>query len=391
MMSILVDMRSKPRRVFKLLPPFLADLRKRTRCSGINLIQASVLFLALSGVYCFGVGRARYQAISDFLVRQPMPPGMAIPSVIGGTLGGPNMFGSLEDGRYLAVYLHSPEVMGRVFRNLLTEGRYLRRLPDLLTGIPADANRDEQLAFFRRQVHIWPQELTGVIQVTTTALDPKAALVLNRMLLNEAQAFVNEMNQSISREQLSFARLEVDRARQLLNQATGRLNAFQSQSGQLNPIQESTATSNFITALEGKLVELRVEEASLRRQFRDPLAPEVQIVSDQVQELQSQIRSERAALVNPSGRDLGGRATEAMRLQNEVVFATEGLKAAMLAVENSRMDSQRQLKFLVTLSDPIEPINQYWDWRWKAFLGTGGVLITAWGLVSFVSGIQKRI
>jgi len=133
-----------------------------------------------------------------------------------------------------------------------------------------------------------------------------------------------------------------------------------------------------------------VEEAGLRRQFRDPQAPEVQAVADQVQELQRQIQEERASVVNPQGRALSSRASEAMKLQNEVTFATEGLKAAMLAVENSRMESQRQLKFLVMLSDPQAAAVQDWNWRWQAFLGAIGGLVVAWGLVGFVSGVRRR-
>ena len=137
-------------------------------------------------------------------------------------------------------------------------------------------------------------------------------------------------------------------------------------------------------------MELKVEEASLRRQFRDGQAPEVQLVADQVEELERQIRDERAKLVSPAGRDLSGRALEAKKLQNDVTFATQALQASMTAVENSRMESQRQLKFLVMLSDPRQPDRQDWNWRWQVFLGTIGVLVALWGVLSFVGGIRRR-
>ena len=350
-----------------------------------------VALVSAAAVYCFGIGRARYQAISDFLVRQPLPPAMATPSVVGALLGGgPAMLGSLEDGRYLAVHLHSPEVMQRVFLQLLREGRYKRQLPDLAAGIGNTANPDQQLAFFRRQVQVWPQELSGVIQLTTTGFDAVTALRLNNLLLQEAKAFVNQMNQSMSRDQLGFAQQEVERARQRLNQSTDKFNQFRSRYGQLDPVLESTATSGYITALEAKLVELRVEEASLRRQFRDPKAPEVQFVTDQVQELQRQINTERTNLATPKGRDLGGRASQALKLQNDVLFATEGLRAAMTAVENSRMESQRQLKFIVMLSEPRKPYMQAWDWRWKGLLGSAGIAVTAFGVSSFLQDVKDR-
>ena len=349
------------------------------------------VFVVLAGMYSFGIGRASFQASSDFLVRQPMAPSMVAPSVIGTSLGSPTMLGSLEDGRYLAVYLHSPEVMERTFQQLLEEERYRRQGWDLLAGLPANATGDQQLDFFRRQVRVWPQELSGVIQLTTTGLDAATAQRLNQLLLQEAKAFVNEMNQSISREQLRFAEQEVERARTRLNDATGKLNAFQVRYGQLDPVQESQATSNYITALEAKLVELKVEEASLRRQFRDGLAPDVQLVADQVEELERQIRDERAKLVSPAGRDLSGRALEAKKLQNDVTFATQALQASMTAVENSRMESQRQLKFLVMLSDPRQPNRQDWNWRWQVFMGTIGVLVAMWGVLSFVGGIRRLV
>lgn len=369
--------------------------RLRRSLQGLQLPKPSPLgiglvLVALSGMYCFGIGRARFQSRADFLMRQPMAPGMAAQAVVGPVLGAPSMLGSLEDGRYLAVYLHSPEVMRRTFEQLLTEGRYRRQGWDQWAGIDSNANGDEQLDFFRRQMRVWPQELSGVIQLTTTGLDGATARRLNELLLQEAQAFVNEMNQSISREQLRFAEQEVERAQVRLNEANGKLNAFQVRYGQLDPVQESLATSNYITALEAKLVELKVEEGSLRRQFRDGQAPEVQFVADQVAELERQISDERAKLVSPQGRDLSGRALEAMRLRNNVTFATESLRAGMTAVENSRMESQRQLKFLVMLSDPREPDGQDWNWRWQVFLGTIGLLVALWGVISFVGGIRRR-
>jgi capsular polysaccharide transport system permease protein len=383
----------------------IVDLRRRVqsitwpqalsvaRIKPIHLNRASLLIgvVGAAALYFMGIGRARYQSTSDFLVRQPLPPAMAAPSVVGALLGGPAMLGSLEDGRYLAVYLHSPEVMQRVFVRLLKEGRYQRRAPDVLSGIGSNANTDQQLAFFRRQVQVWPQELSGVIQLTTTGLDPATAVRLNQLLLQEAQQFVNQMNQNISRDQLNFAQQEVERARRTLNQATDKLNIYKARYGQLDPVQESVATSSYITALEAKLVELKVEEASLKRQFRDPKAPEVQFAADQVQELQKQIQAERQTLASPRGRNLGGRASEAMKLQNEVIFATESLRAAMTAVENSRMESQRQLKFLVMLSVPQKAASQNWDWRWKGFAGAIGISIALMGITSFVSGVNKRI
>lgn len=348
------------------------------------------LLIGLAAFYSFAIGRPRYQTTSDFLVRQPMAPGMMTPSALGAVLGGPTISGSLEDGRYLEVYLRSPEVMKRVFYRFYNQDLYTRRRPDLLAGVGRKDNFNQLLSFYQRQVKVLPQETSGVIQLSTTGFDPSTALSLNLLLLEEAREFVNRMNQVISKKQMEYALQEVRLAQDLLDNATASLNAFNANNRQLDPVQEASGSTNYVISMEAKLVELKVEEGSLRRQFRDPQAPEVQIVADQVRELQNQIQKERASLVSPTGRNYGAKAIEATKLQNQVEFATQSLKSAMLAAETSRMESQRQLKFLVILSKPQIPEMQDWNWRWQLFLGLIAGSLALRGVWGFVFGLKAR-
>ena len=66
---------------------------------------------------------------------------------------------------------------------------------------------------------------------------------------------------------------------------------------------------------------MKVEEATLRRQYRDPDAPEVAFIADQVRELERQIREERQKAVSENGRDLNRLATQATSLRSDVEFA----------------------------------------------------------------------
>lgn len=350
----------------------------------------AVAILALAGVYFFGVGRNRYHVVADFIVRQPETPSSTGSSLLGPIVAGPTMLGSIEDGRFLAVYLNSPEVMRRIFQRLNPQDSYAREGRDPFAGMPPNQNFDQQLAFFRRQITIWPQELSGVIRLTTIGLDPNTAYQLNRLLIAEAEGFLNTTNQAISRDQQAFAEKEVTTAREKFQQAQRRLAAFQDQYGLIAPTKEAEATSTYITALESKLVDLKVQEASLKRQYKDPQSPEVAYVTDQVAELQRQIAEERALLVTPQGKDLNTRLAQGKQLENEVTFASEQLTAALQAATNSRQRSQMQLKFLVVLSDPTVPQQPYLDWRWKGFLASVGILIVVWGSSSFILGVVNR-
>jgi capsular polysaccharide transport system permease protein len=355
----------------------------------LPVLLAGMVLLG-SAIYFFNIGRNRYQAQSSFIVRLPEAPPSTGTSLLGNTLAGPTMMGSLEDGRFLAVYLTSPEVMKKVFLSMQPDIAWGRNGRDPFAGIKPNANFDEQLQFFRRQVFVVPQDLTGVINLTTVGLAPEPAYRLNQQLLREAELFLNRVNQEISATQQQFAEQEVQRARQRLDRASLAFNAFKNQYGELNPEQTAAGTSSYITMLESKLVELKVQEASLKRQFKDYSTPEVAYVTDQVRELERQIEQERADMVNPDGRDLNRIVAEGSKLETEVILATEALKSAITSADNSRQRSQQQVKFLVRLAEPQIPVLQHLDWRWKGFLATLGIIIALWGVRSFALGVVER-
>jgi len=235
-----------------------------------------------------------------------------------------------------------------------------------------------------------PQPLSGSVIMTTSGFTPDQAFNLNNALLKESRRFVNEVNQSINADQNKFARKEVQIAEINLKAATRKLELFREKNGNLSVETEQATTSSFISGLESQLVELKVEEAALRRQYRDPNAPEVAYVADQVKELEVQIRQERARAVSKTGRDLNTLALEEAGLLSDVEFATETLQSARLAADNSRRESQRQLKFVVVLSQPQLAVKPDQNWRWQAFLASVGIIVVAWGVGGFILNAMRK-
>ena len=348
-------------------------------------------FLAFSAVYCFVIGRDRYKTVSEFVIQQAAPLNTSSSSVLTGAASSPQVMSSLVDGQYLQVYLASPNVMKKLYPKPSTlEELYKINSPDIFSGLPAGSSMPQQLAFYRKQLSIAPQPLTGSVIVTTNGFKPDQALELNKSLLVQSRRFINEVNQSINKEQNLFAIKEVEIAEANLKQATQKLEAFQEKHGKLNVETEQAATSSFISELESRLVDLKVEEAALRRQYRDPDAPEVSFVADQVREMESQIREERQKSVSDDGRDLNGLAIQEAALRSDVAFDTKALQSARLAADNSRRESQRQLKYVVMLSQPQKAVAPDSNWRWQAFLGSIGIVVVAWGVGGFLLAAMKK-
>ena len=348
-------------------------------------------FLAASAFYCFVVGRDRYTATSEFVIQQALPLDGRSASVLSGSGSAPSVLISLLDGQYLQVYLESSDVKNRLFPDgKKFEQDYRPTFPDLRTGLPSNSSAPAQLNFYRKQLFVAPQPLTGTVILSTSGFTAEQAFNLNNDLLKQARRFVNEVNQSINADQNQFAKKEVQLAQDNLKQAARSLEVFQEKHGNLSVGEEQAATSSFIAGLESQLVELKVEEAALRRQYRDPNAPEVSFVADQVRELQLQIRQERDRAVSENGRDLNTLALEEAKLISDVEFARKTLQSARLAVDNSRRESIRQLKFVVVLSQPEMPVSPDPNWRWQAFLASIGVVVVAWGVGGFILNAMRK-
>ena len=349
------------------------------------------LFLATSAFYCFVIGRDRYTSVSEFVIQQAAPLETSSASVLAGAAAAPQVLTSLVDGQYLQVYLASAEVKNRLFPNLVSlEKGYKQSFPDVFSGLSSGSSSPQQLSFYRKQIQISPQPLSGSVIIRTVGYGPEQAFSLNQSLILQSRRFVNEVNQSISADQNLFAQKEVELAEKNLEKASRTLEIFQEKFGQLSVESEQAATSSFISGLESRLVDLKVEEATLRRQYRDINAPEVSFVADQVRELEKQIGKERQKSVSENGRDLNSLAIQESSLRSNVEFATDSLQSARLAADNSRRESKRQLKFVVMLSQPQRPIAPDQNWRWQAFLGSIGIIVVAWGVGGFILAAMKK-
>lgn len=349
------------------------------------------LFLSVSAFYCFIIGRDRYTSVSEFVIQQATPLNTTTASVLAGTTAAPQVLTSLVDGQYLQVYLESFDVKTRLFpdENKL-KSDYRIKFPDVWAGLPNNSSSPNQLSFYRKQLSVAPQPLSGSVVLTTSGFTPEQALNLNNRLLDQSRRFVNEVNQSINADQNKFAKKEVQLAEMSLKSATKKLELFQEKHGNLNVETEQAAASAFISGLESRLVDLKVEEAALRRQYRDPNAPEVSFIADQVRELQAQIAEERSRAVSEQGRDLNTLAIQEAGLKSDVEFASQSLQSARLAADNSRRESQRQLKFVVVLSQPQLPVEPDHNWRWQAFLASLGIVVVAWGVGGFVLNAMRK-
>jgi capsular polysaccharide transport system permease protein len=370
--------------------PLLASkpqlLRPLRRLSVAKTLVA--LPIVLSGIYFFGIARDRYFTRSDFVIRKA-----AEVDAVAGTGGLASLLGrgdqaSLEDSRYLKTYLQSPQVLSDLNRVFNIRKFYALQPNDPFAGIGETASQEKLLQFFKKQVSVSLDEISGTIVLRTVGLDPKSSFNLNRFMLVKSEQFVNRLNQDISLKQLRFAERELVTSRGRLEVAKNKLLAYQDANAVVNPKDEVELAGQTIGKMQEKLVELRVELATLKRQFKDPNEPEVEAVADQARELQKQIANERRSIVSARGVGLNRKVADVVKLESDVSFATDSYKLALGSVEKARIESKRQQKFMALLSAPQLPEDPQNGWRAKGFLTVAAICFVGFSLTKFVFGMQ---
>ena len=140
----------------------------------------------------------------------------------------------------------------------------------------------------------------------------------------------------------------------------------------LNLNQELLASSNLISSLENKLIDLKLQLAVLKRQFIDQGAPEIIYQESQIEELKKQIQEERNLLVSPSGKNFGEKATNLARLEANYQFSNDLYKSSLSASEN-KIRQSAATKIYVTIT--ILARKRMVLLRYKGFLTSVSVLL----------------
>jgi capsular polysaccharide transport system permease protein len=353
-----------------------------------SVSQLILLPILAAAVYFYGVARDRYVTRSDFVIRKAEDAANADGNSLGSLLGRSNQL-SLEDARFLKTYLQSPQVLKDLSRTFDLDKAYAPDKKDPFAGIQPDLSAEKRLKFFKKQVSVGLDEISGAVVLRTVAFDPSSSHDLNRFMLSKSEEFVNRLNQDISVKQLNFAEEELRRARGKLEQAKNQLINYQNANAVvIDPKGEAGLATATISKLQERLVDRKVELATLKRQYKDPREPEVLAVADEAKELEQQIAQEKRLLVATDGRNLNRKAAEVVKLESEVNFATDTYKLALTSVEKARVESKRQQKFMALLSAPQMPEDPQNDWRTRGFVTVLASCLVIVGLTKFVLGMQ---
>ncbi len=353
-----------------------------------NYLLVAAGSLLITTIYFYGIGRNRYITSADVVVRKSQNESSTTFS-LGAFLGSGNT-GSLEDARYLKTYLLSTQVLEDLEEKMPFVNLNKKKFPDVFAGLNTNISREEKYFFYRKQVSVTLDEISGILKVTTIGFEPSTSLNINNFLLNQAELFVNKLNQDIYKKQLDFAKKQVTDNLEKLEIAQNELQSFQLKNKSLDLSFDAATTNNLIATLESNLAQKKVELATMKKKFVSPKAPEVLDVLNLVEEIEKMIENERRAVVSPEGKNLNKKVAKLNNLRSKLAFAEDLYKSALSTSESTRIDSLQQQRFLAIVSKPVLAEQQYLYWRHKGFLTVIVIITIIYFLSKFLLGLSEN-
>lgn len=340
--------------------------------------------MLLAIVYYAIFASNRYVSVAQAVVRQANSEGQATMPGLALMVAGINP-ASREETLYLREYITSTDMLKVLESKLPFREHYADQYKDPLYWISVTASREDMLAYYQRMVKAHYDEMTGLLRVEVQAFTPEFAETVLQIILEESERFVNELSHAMAHDQLRFAQSELTLARKHYEQKTLEMVEFQNNNELVNAQASAESRAMIIGTLEADLTKQRANLKALKSTLGEN-TPQVRQQSVRIRALEQQLEAEKKTLVSNAAQ--GGRLNEiASRyrdLEIDVGIALESYKAAVVAVENARIEAGKKIRSLVKVVVPNMPDSAVYPSRvynlFTLFLG----LLLVYGITRFI-------
>jgi capsular polysaccharide transport system permease protein len=313
-----------------------------------------ILPLALAAIYYGVFATDRYVSSAQVVVRQDGGnPGAAVPG-LATLLTGTNP-ASREETLYLREYIVSMDMMLLLEERLHWIEQYATQRSDIFFRLNKEADREDLLKYYQRMVSAHYDETTGLLRVEVQAFTPELSEQMLRTILEASEHFVNEVSHSIAREQMNFAKGELETARANYAERKTELIDFQNVNKVLDGGNTAQNRATIIADLEGQYTKEQAVLTEMQYKLR-PDSPQVKQQKQKVNAITQQLAKEKRLLVSsPNGSQLNVVASRFQQLTLDAGIAEESYKTAVAALDNARIEASKKIRTLVTVVSPNTP------------------------------------
>jgi capsular polysaccharide transport system permease protein len=333
------------------------DLARRRRRRSVLMIARLIFFVLLpgllAGIYYYKIATPLYSTKSEFIIQTSAPPtasGGGLSSLMSSPLA--NMLDSIA----VQGYLQSRDAMLRLnedkgFRQVFSDPAI-----DPIQRLDPAASSEDAYRVYQRNVRIAYDPTEGIVKLEVIAPDPQLSVQFAQALIGYAEEQVDHLTQRLREDQMKGALDAFTDAEAKMMDAQRKVVDLQERF----KILSSEAEVGLITSQIGQLNgQLTIEQLSLAQMESNasPNAARMDPVKRRIATLEDQIATLRAKLTqdDASGQSLAKIQSELLIAQADVQTRQLLMAQSLQAMETSRIEANRQVRYLSLSVSPVAP------------------------------------
>ena len=295
---------------------------------------------------------------------------------------------SSSDTDILYEFLQSQELVRYVDNELDLRGIWSRVDPaqDPYFAYHAPGTIEDLVDHWGRQVRIYYDGGTGLIDLEILAFDPEDARAIAQMIFAESNAMINELSAVAREDAISYARDELEQAQARLTEARVALAEWRNENQTVDPTADTQGQMGLVTNLQAQLAEALIELDLLEDTAREN-DPRVTQAERRITVIENRIAAERAVLGTDAstGIAFADLVGEYERLRVDQEFAEQAYTTALAAFDGARNEARRQSRYLAAHVRPtLAEASEYPD-RPAALATIAVFLFLTWTVLALIA------
>jgi capsular polysaccharide transport system permease protein len=350
-----------------------------------------ILPVLLSALYYFAIASDQYVSESRFAIKAPNQRPAQTAS-FANLIQSTGLSGGQEQSNQVIDFVRSRSALEVLDRELKVRQAFGSGNVDFLSRFPRpwQENAFEDLfKYYRDKIEIGRDNDTGLVVLRTIAFTPQAAAAINRLLLEQSEMLVNQLNENARKKAISEAESRVTEAEARVNEALRAVSDYRNRARLVEPLKEATGVVEIANRLITERAALEAQLSTIRQVTPDH--PSIPVLREQIASLTREIERQNARLVGDGGNNISRKLPdyEALVLQQEL--AQQLLVLSQTSLEQARTEALKQQYYLERVVEPNVPDLPEYPKPFKMVLTIFGFAITLYFIAwMFVVGILEH-
>ena len=328
------------------------DIAARRRRKLALLMGRLAFFVMLptliTGYFFYVVATPMYATKSEFLVLKADGAG-AVSGLLSGT-----QFATSQDSIAVQGYLQSKGAMLRLDEEMGFKSHFTQDWIDPIQRLDPNPTNEEAYKVYKRNVKIGYDPTEGVVRMEVSAADPEVSAEFSRRLISYAQDEVNHLSEQKRSDQVSESEAALELAESKRREAQRHLVELQQDGMVLDPEGVILSLRSQINTFEVQLQQKELEQAALLDNTR-PNRAKVAGVEADISRLKEVIArlNDRMTDASEGENSLANHRVQIQMAQADLATRDLMLQSALQQVESTRMEANRQVRYLTTAVAPV--------------------------------------